>query len=423
MHCANPQNLTAGMPVCFHRFIHFHLLILTRVACDFSFVAIGDWGGASDDSPTTESQQLAASGIASIVNQIDAQFVLMMGDNFYYHGIQNHGDRSSRFKDTFEDVYVAKLPNTKFFALCGNHDYGEGIRANVSAQLDYARHSSNWNFPALWYKKSHKFSDNGTARVVDLLIIDTVVMCGVDGMSESLLDEELREAGYGHGINHRHLRRHLAEKHWAWLQAELTGSTADFLWVSGHYPIWSAGNDGPTPCLIQRLYPMLKRHGAHYISGHDHNLEHMFKDGVHMFVAGAGKECCYPPISSDEVPHGVMKYMLSGFHGRQSTQPVPFPVFGGFASFQFKADWAQVTLHAHNGTILYKAPPIARRAFQTIQLYSSTLEWLKSSSPLAISTSVLGLSFFALVLDLCRKRHKVSRRGYDPLLGPRCAQQ
>jgi len=409
------------MVVCLQRLLQFQLVILIQVAGDFSFVAIGDWGGASDDRPTTKSQQLAASGIVKIAKEIDAQFVVMMGDNFYNHGIQSHSD--PRFKETFEDVYSANLPNTQFFALCGNHDYGEGVRANVSAQLAYAEHSSNWNFPALWYKKSHTFVVDGTARIVDLLIIDTVVMCGVDGMSESLLDEELREAGYGHGIHHRHLRRHVAEKHWAWLEAELAGSTADFLWVSGHYPIWSGGASGPTQCLIQRLYPMLKRHGAHYVSGHDHNLEHMFKDGVHMFVAGAGKECCFPPSKSDQVPPGVMQYMIAGLHGQQSTPPAPFPVFGGFASFQFKADWAQVALHAHNGTILYKAPPISRRAVQTIQLYSSTLDWLNLSSSLAISMSVLCLSVFAAVAVFCRKRHEVSQWGNDPLLGSGSVQQ
>merc|ERR1712046_228389 len=84
-----------------------------------------------------------------------------------------------------------------------------------------------------------------------------------------------------------------AESQWTWIEDQLKSSQADFLWVAGHYPIYSAGNDGTTDTLVSRLLPLLKQHGAHYIDGHDHMLEHISYDGVEMFVTGMGRECCY----------------------------------------------------------------------------------------------------------------------------------
>ncbi len=50
--------------------------------------------------------------------------------------------------------------------------------------------------------------------------------------------------------------------------------SADFLFVLGHYPIYSIGESGNTQCLIDRLNPLLHKHNVTaYIAGHDHNLQ------------------------------------------------------------------------------------------------------------------------------------------------------
>mmetsp|Transcript_172591 Transcript_172591/g.547999 ORF Transcript_172591/g.547999 Transcript_172591/m.547999 type:complete len:278 (-) Transcript_172591:223-1056(-) len=202
-------------------------------------------------------------------------------------------------------------------------------------------------------------------RSLDMVVLDTIVLCGNGETNEDYIEQELRFLDgigmQGPGSSGLSRRQAAAEVQWAWLERELMESKADYLWVAGHYPIWSAGNDGSQPCLIERLRPLLQAHGAHYISGHDHMLEH-FEDGdVNTFVVGAGKECCYPPVNLGSTKKGAIRYMLAGNLGSLSMPPVPFPVQGGFASMVFGAESVAVELHAHDGTVLYAAPRIARR--------------------------------------------------------------
>ncbi len=50
--------------------------------------------------------------------------------------------------------------------------------------------------------------------------------------------------------------------------------SAPYLIVSGHYPIYSIAEHGPTACLVDRLRPLLHQYQATtYLCGHDHNLQ------------------------------------------------------------------------------------------------------------------------------------------------------
>ena len=51
--------------------------------------------------------------------------------------------------------------------------------------------------------------------------------------------------------------------------------SADYLIVTGHYPLFSAGVAGPTTeCLRTRMQPMLELYRVNaYIAGHDHNVQ------------------------------------------------------------------------------------------------------------------------------------------------------
>lgn len=328
-----------------------------------AFTVIGDWGGNSVEEPTTESQRETAMGMMRRARESKANFSLLVGDNFYQHGIDEAAEETCRFRQTFEEVYARVMPDLPFYVCAGNHDYGEGIMANVSSQLAYSELSAQWRFPSLWYKIHQDFTADGKRRSLDLLMIDTVVLCGNGAGNEAYIDKQLEFLGAQElpKDSPGQLRQAVAERQWAWLEGELQRSAADFLLVAGHYPIWSAGYDGSSQCLIERLRPMMMQHGAHYLSGHDHMLEHFDHDGLNTFVVGAGKECCYPPVKLDEIPPGAMRYMLAGDGGRLS-QPTPgLAVHGGFAAFTFDADHMRVALYAHDGSTLYEAPPIERR--------------------------------------------------------------
>merc|ERR1711953_1448119 len=152
------------------------------------------------------------------------------------------------------------------------------------------------------------FTADGKKLQLKLILIDTVVLCGNGWSNVNFIDTQLEFLGQkADPTRPGHLRKVVAERQWNWLEHELQGaSDVDYLWVSGHYPIWSAGADGSQQCLIDRLLPLLQKYGAQYISGHDHNLEHIVHGNTNMFVVGAGKECCYPPVNIKTVPLGAM---------------------------------------------------------------------------------------------------------------------
>lgn len=59
---------------------------------NYAFVGIGDWGGASLNAQyATNTNQVAAS-MSNYSTAYNAQFVLAVGDNFYWCGIQNTSD-------------------------------------------------------------------------------------------------------------------------------------------------------------------------------------------------------------------------------------------------------------------------------------------------------------------------------------------
>lgn len=65
------------------------------------------------------------------------------------------------------------------------------------------------------------------------------------------------------------------EEQWQWINETLTTSTADWVFVIGHHPVWSAGQYGPTWALVERLMPMMDAAGvALYVCGHEHQMEH-----------------------------------------------------------------------------------------------------------------------------------------------------
>ena len=68
-----------------------------------------------------------------------------------------------------------------------------------------------------------------------------------------------------------------ADAQWAWLNRTLANSTADYLIVTGHYPILSICEHGPTGLLEERLAPLLANANASaYLAGHDHCAEYSF---------------------------------------------------------------------------------------------------------------------------------------------------
>lgn len=153
----------------------------------------------------------------------------------------------------------------------------------------------------------------------------------------------------------------MAAEQLRWLEHMMSASTADYLWVGAHYPVWAIGSDPPTG-VEETLRPLLNKWEAHYFNGHQHDLEHIVENNtkVNYISTGAGKFCCYDYKNLDTVPRGSIKFAMSGPHGTQ-WEPMPFEVLSGFTSYRIGRESMQVYFHAHNGSVLYKTPPILPR--------------------------------------------------------------
>jgi len=150
---------------------------------------------------------------------------------------------------------------------------------NPDAQLEYyTRHGEEgrWVFPAAYYQIHKVLADDTT---IDMIFIDTLLLAPEATESEAAI----------HLPSDKEERR---EEQYAWVEATLAESTADWLLVFGHYPIFSVGEHGDTPSLISRLLPLLERHHVDmYVSGHDHTLQHLQhlpKTHTQFFVNGNG---------------------------------------------------------------------------------------------------------------------------------------
>jgi tartrate-resistant acid phosphatase type 5 len=313
-------------------------------------VVMGDWGGQDTAPYTTQQERVTAKGMGQVAEKLSATQGLALGDNFYSSGVKSVD--SPRFQTTFEDVFVAdalKYPFV-FNVIAGNHDH----RGNVSAQIAYTQRSQRWHFPSEYYSFNESTADGDAT--LQYVMIDTVELCGSSsGMAGDdevdLLGREL--PGPADAVK--------ADAQWAWINETLAASTADFLVVAGHYPVYSICEHGPTTCLRQRLEPMLNQYKVTaYFNGHDHCAEHLKVGDVDYHVIGSAHE------NNPSTAHRSTQYTPKGallFHKGLFGD-------GGFASVTASASDGFVVEHYNgNGATLYTAP--ARKARQ-LSLSAST---------------------------------------------------
>ena len=336
---------TAGNPVCLRpprTALQFALLArggakrrAKRVPDDSSlhFLSVGDWGGLPIWPFTTPGQIAVAETMGKIARKFDSKFALSVGDHFYFSGVSSVDD--PRWRRSFENVYTARsLRRAKFWRpVLGNHDYD----GNATAQLLYPK--KHWHFPSAQYSWRETLDDDGRTTV-DFVMLDTILLCGPD----SAVDRKVKGA----------------EKAWRWVEAALAGSDADYLIVSGHYPVWSPSSHGPTRCLVRRLQPLLTAAKASvYFSGHDHCLFHVgARGGTQFHGVGAGFTASHSTKNRNRIPPDQpLKFHWGGSMKR------PFNALsGGFVGASVRADALTITHYDSLGTVLSssRVPPRAR---------------------------------------------------------------
>jgi tartrate-resistant acid phosphatase type 5 len=174
----------------------------------------------------------------AVLNPVDA--VLLLGDNFYRHGVSSPNDWQWRYK--FENVYTGSLSATPFFATLGNHDYYGNELAQINYDLANVG-SGRWQMPARDYVKV--FGRAGPQALLRVVFIDTGLWLRNPVDTTSRLDALLK-------------------------------STEPALWtvVVTHTPLLSGNSPDYRSEAPQLWQPVLSKHKVDLVlSGHDHNMQ------------------------------------------------------------------------------------------------------------------------------------------------------
>jgi len=106
-----------------------------------------------------------------------------------------------------------------------------------------------------------------------------------------------------------------------WFKTELAKPRAPFTLVMAHHPLYSNGDHGDTKPIRAQWDDLLQEHEVHaYLSGHDHDLQHLELEGKfssYIVSGGGGAEARKLVRPERTVPYG------KGVHGftHVSVQP------------------------------------------------------------------------------------------------------
>jgi tartrate-resistant acid phosphatase type 5 len=234
-----------------------------------NFLAFGDWGSGSSDQKAVA----AAMAAAAVKQQPPFDAALSLGDNFYVDLPQ--GAKSAVWKTMFEEMYPRDKMPFPFYIAVGNHDIETDEK--LQAELDYAAQNpkSRWKLPARWYRL-----DLPEARpLVSFLVLDS---------------------------NHKEMPRKLFDEETNWLETELAKPRpGTWLVCVAHHPLFNNGKHKDDKYLINNWGPLFKKYNVDlYLTGHDHNLQHLEIPGwtTSFCVSGGGGASSYGMQRNDRGP-------------------------------------------------------------------------------------------------------------------------
>lgn len=231
-----------------------------------SFLVVGDWGRRGK-----YNQSRVAIQMGRIGKEMDIDFVVSTGDNFYDNGLK--GEDDVLFEESFTNVYTAKSLQKPWYSVLGNHDYRGDVKAQLSSSL--RKIDNRWLC-------LRSFIVN--TEIVELFFVDTTPF--VEKYFTSPEDHIYDWRGVG--SPKKYTSNLLME-----LDSALKESIARWKIVVGHHAVRSVGHHGDTPELVKCLLPILKANGVDfYMNGHDHCLEHISDTDspIQFLTSGAGSK-------------------------------------------------------------------------------------------------------------------------------------
>ncbi|MFC7336084.1 metallophosphoesterase [Haloferula chungangensis] len=235
---------------------------------ELDLIALGDFGSGDAKQQAVARAMIHYSEILG--KKPDG--LLMLGDNFYRK--MPGGLESKRWTTGFSEMYPSEHFPNPCWAILGNHDYRD-TRDNEKVQLGYAAsldRKTRWSMPGKYYRVDLPARN----PQITLLMLDTNL---------EAVNRPLHGPKIPCWITPE---EQTAQK--AWLEKQLSSKRAAFTVVLGHHPLYSNGKYQGTPPLIDEIGKLLEKAGVHlYLSGHEHDLQHLELDGLKTsFVISGG---------------------------------------------------------------------------------------------------------------------------------------
>uniref|UniRef100_I1KRQ6 Purple acid phosphatase n=1 Tax=Glycine max TaxID=3847 RepID=I1KRQ6_SOYBN len=229
-----------------------------------SFLVIGDWGRKG-----AYNQSKVAFQMGVIGQQLDIDFVISTGDNFYDSGLTGIDD---------PDFDTASSLQKQWYSVLGNHDY----RGNVEAQLSPVL--TNLDKRWLCLRSFICLFTFFVSEVAEFFFVDTTPF--VDKYFIEPKDHVYDWSGI---LPRKQYISNLLKD----VDLALQQSNAKWKIVVGHHTIRSAGVHGNTDELVKQLLPILEANNIDlYINGHDHCLQHIssFDSAIQFLTCGGGSK-------------------------------------------------------------------------------------------------------------------------------------
>ena len=200
----------------------------------------------------TEEQYHISRNISALNSQLPLDFIIGLGDNIYKKGVTGVNDR--KFISHFENPYSTLPKKLRFYMSLGNHDY----YGNVPAQIKYTKKSNKWYLPSNYYSFKKKIGKD----VIEFFALDT----NLDFMSNKEINKQK-----------------------IWIINKLSKSNAKWKIVFGHHPWKSTGAHGDCDFQLNRFFKDISQYNFDiYLSGHDHDKQHIVFNDIDLVVMGTG---------------------------------------------------------------------------------------------------------------------------------------
>jgi len=327
------------------------------MAVPYSFLTLGDWGGAALGGHYTTNVYDVAKQMAVTAASTTAKFILNTGDNYYWCGLQNTSD----YQVSVDWLQPYKDPSLQipWYSILGNHEYGY----NVEAQIDLAKVHPLWVMDDRYYTRRVEV-DATTNTFISFIFLDTSpcianyrgsnpdywdpCMTKYPTCSMSNTDDDFE----GPCMFHENILSQSCSDQYLWLQAALNAVPSDdWLIIMGHHPIDEVD--------VLDFTSLIQKHGfSYYFNGHAHALTHYTIDNVGIYVTSGAGSLVNTADQKTEVTaakldgHDISKSDASASH---SYQTIYNNKIAGFTNHTFSEDFSTLTTNfvSYTGSIIH----------------------------------------------------------------------